>query len=183
MRRFKSRRRRCPFLLETIPAKHRTSLPRPERHCRVFAAFRTHGAGLDSGETRMPYGRRSQNGYAFCFAGFAALGFVGELLIVEEHLLPGREQEIHSAVRARQHLIPEFHRGCSLALSCPHPPASREIVHLSRRTCAQDFRSSPSVILPPGFGPPCPGLDMDYIYCVETTGPRDDASPDQRMRC
>jgi hypothetical protein len=91
----------------------------------------------------MPYGRRSQYRYAFCFAGFAALGFVGELLIVEEHLLPGREQEIHAAVRALQHLIPEFHRGCSLALPARTRPSREKIVHLSRRKCAQDFRFIP----------------------------------------
>jgi hypothetical protein len=52
---------------------------------------------------------RSQNRDPLSFAGLAPLGFVPELFIVEEQLLPGGKNEIRAAVDALQHLILEFH--------------------------------------------------------------------------
>jgi hypothetical protein len=63
------------------------------------------------------------------------------------------------------------------ALSRPHPLASRDNTHLSWRTNAQDFRYIPLSDLAPGFGPPCPWLDMDYFYFVEAALPRGYAFP------
>lgn len=57
----------------------------------------------------MPRVYGSQNRNSLGFTGFAALGFVSELLIVEEQLLPGGKDEIRAAVNALQHLILEFH--------------------------------------------------------------------------
>jgi hypothetical protein len=51
----------------------------------------------------------SENRNSLRFAGLAPFGFVSELLIVEEQLLPGRKNEIRAAVNALQHLILEFH--------------------------------------------------------------------------
>lgn len=51
----------------------------------------------------------SQNRNPLRFAGLAPLGFVPELLIVEEQLLPGGKDKIRAAVNALQHLILEFH--------------------------------------------------------------------------
>jgi len=44
----------------------------------------------------------------------------------------------------------------------PHVP-DEKIEHLPWRTSAQDFRFIPLSDLAPGFGPPCPWLDMDYF--------------------
>ena len=53
--------------------------------------------------------RCSQHGDAFCFTGFAPLGFVFELLVVKEQLFPGREDEVGPAVDALQYFVLEFH--------------------------------------------------------------------------
>jgi hypothetical protein len=57
----------------------------------------------------MPRVCGSQNRNPLRLTVFASLGFVPELLIVEEQLLPGGKDEIRTAVNALQHLIPEFH--------------------------------------------------------------------------
>jgi hypothetical protein len=57
----------------------------------------------------MPRVYGSQNRNSLRFAGLAPFGFVSELLIVEEQLLPGGKNEIRAAVNALQHLILEFH--------------------------------------------------------------------------
>jgi hypothetical protein len=57
----------------------------------------------------MPYRGDPPIRNSFRFAGLASLGFVGELLIVEEQLLPGGENEIRAAVNALQHLVLVFH--------------------------------------------------------------------------
>jgi len=57
----------------------------------------------------MSHRRDTQNCNSFRFAGLASLGFVCELLIVEEQLLPGRKNEIRDAVNALQHLVLVFH--------------------------------------------------------------------------
>jgi hypothetical protein len=57
----------------------------------------------------MPYRRGSQNRHALRFAGFASLGFVPELLVVEKQLLSGSKDEVRAAVNALQHLILVFH--------------------------------------------------------------------------
>jgi hypothetical protein len=50
-----------------------------------------------------------QYGNSFCLAGFAPLGFVLELLVVEKQLFPGREDEVGPAVDALQYFILKFH--------------------------------------------------------------------------
>jgi hypothetical protein len=44
--------------------------------------------------------RRSQHSHSFALAVFTALGFVLELLVVEEKLLPRREHEIRATIDA-----------------------------------------------------------------------------------
>jgi hypothetical protein len=48
-----------------------------------------------------------------------------------------------------------------------HSP-DEKVEPLTWRTSAQDFRVIPLGDLAPGFGPPCPWLDMDYCYCTTT---------------
>jgi hypothetical protein len=57
-----------------------------------------------------------------------------------------------------------------------HSP-DEKVEPLTWRTSAQDFRFIPLGDLAPGFGPPCPWLDMDYCYCTTTAETRDYAYP------
>jgi len=141
-------RRCCPLLLETVPAKHGTSLGRPERHCSLLAAFRTHSTGGISGRTVMSVTTNSQNPCPLRFTTLASLGFVPQLLVVEKCLLPGCEYKIRAAVSALQHLVPEFHGGCSFSLF----PAlrSRKWNILPSARMRRIVVTSPSMILPLG---------------------------------
>jgi hypothetical protein len=51
----------------------------------------------------------AQHGDAFRFAAFATLGFVLELLVVEEELLSGGENKITSTIDTLEHLVLKFH--------------------------------------------------------------------------
>jgi len=54
----------------------------------------------------------------------------------------------------------------------PFPRTSLEkMEHPPERTNAQDCRYIPLNDLAPGFGPPCPWLDMDSFYRTKTTLP------------
>jgi hypothetical protein len=53
--------------------------------------------------------RGSKNGDALGLAGFAALGLVLELFVVEKQLFPGGKNEVGAAVDAGQYLILKFH--------------------------------------------------------------------------
>jgi hypothetical protein len=48
-------------------------------------------------------------GYAFVLAGLAAFGFILELLVVKEELLPRRKDKFSAAIYALKNLILEFH--------------------------------------------------------------------------
>jgi hypothetical protein len=97
-----------PLTLETLTAEYRPSLRGPEWDGGVLAALRTRGPSLYLGWALSGWGR-SQNGHASSFAGFAPLGFIGELLVVKEQLLAGRKNKIGFAVNALQHPVLEFH--------------------------------------------------------------------------
>ena len=56
-----------------------------------------------------PSRRGAQHGDAFRFAAFATLGFVLELLVVEEELLSGGENKITSTIDTLEHLVLKFH--------------------------------------------------------------------------
>src|SRR5215475_16140198 len=72
--------------LETFPAKHRTSLRRTERNRSLLSASRASGLRLNLCEAVGLAGHWgcAQHGHPFCLAGFTTLGFVLELLVVEE---------------------------------------------------------------------------------------------------
>jgi hypothetical protein len=96
------------LLLETFAAEYRTSLRRFKGYSSFLAAFRTNGASFNlrvctgGGDTQ---GRR-----ALRLAGFTTLGFVFELLIVEEKLLTGGEDKVGAAVDTLENLVLKFHR-------------------------------------------------------------------------
>jgi hypothetical protein len=74
----------------------------------------TLGAGRPSFDTREVVSvaqglRGSKNGDALGLAGFAALGLVLELFVVEKQLFPGGKNEVGAAVDAGQYLILKFH--------------------------------------------------------------------------
>jgi len=61
---------------------------------------------------------------------------------------------------------------------------NEKIETLTWRTNAQDFRFIPLSDLAPGFGPPCPWLDMDYCCCDNNCGdPVVTHTPNKDMRC
>ena len=98
---------RCASLLEAFPAKYRSALCGLEWDGRFFSASRTTGAGFDLGvvaRRSSPHARGPLG-----FAGLTALGFVLELLVVEEQLFPGSENEFAAAVDTLQNLVLKFH--------------------------------------------------------------------------
>jgi hypothetical protein len=98
-----------PLLLKAVAAKHGSSLRWPERNRGLFSALRTDGAGLGSRRTALPASACSKIRSPLCLAGFAPLGLVPELLIVEKHLFPGGKNKVRSAVDALQHLVLKLH--------------------------------------------------------------------------
>jgi hypothetical protein len=85
-------------LLKALAAKHGTALRGFERDGSFFAALRASGPGFNlliaaSGM------RRPHMGYAFVLAGLAAFGFILELLVVKEELLPRRKNKFSPLVR------------------------------------------------------------------------------------
>src|SRR5579864_7103934 len=112
----------------------------------------------------------SQSCNPFAFTALAPFGFVPELLVVEKHLLPGRKDEVRPAVDALQHLVLEFHLRMLLQpVSAPtHSPDEKPRLSPGARM-RRIFASSPSVVLPPGLGPPCPwaehGLLLLHTNC------------------
>src|ERR1700733_3210267 len=96
-------------LLEAIPAKHRSSLCRPERDRGFFAALRTDGKGFGSRRTALTATACSKIRNPLRFATLTPFGLVPELLVVEKHLFPGGKNKIRPAVDALQHLVLKLH--------------------------------------------------------------------------
>ena len=142
--------RYAPPLLETFATEHRPPLGRTKRHRRLFAALRAVCAGFRFRE-RVTVRTDSRAGSPLPFAVLASLGFVLELLIMEEQLFPGCEYEIRTTIHTLQNLVLEFH--CKRRSHSP-PCAAREtrMGRIRFTTWAGDLRS-PSFDTP-GFGPP-----------------------------
>ena len=109
----------CAALLEAFAAKYWTSLRRLERHSSLLAAMGTGSASFDL--LIRVRRRRSDRSCPLCFAGFAALGLVLELLVVKEELFARREEKLRAAVYALQQPVLEFHET---------PPFSRELAQI-----------------------------------------------------
>ena len=105
-------------LLEALPTEDWPALRGLEWHRGFLAAAGTVGPGLHFGTTAAR--GRAQCGRPFALAGLATLGFVLKLLIVEEKLFPGCEDEVSAAVNAFQNLVLEFH-----GRDAPFSPRSR----------------------------------------------------------
>lgn len=99
--------RRFLAALETFPAKHRSSLSRLEWDRCLFTAIRADGSSFNFRIVRVR--RQSKRRRALALTGFATLGLILKLLVVEEKLFPGRENEILSAINALQNPVLEFH--------------------------------------------------------------------------
>jgi hypothetical protein len=96
----------------------------------------------------------AQNGNSLGLTGLASLGFVLELFIVEEKLLPGCENEVGAAIDTLQNLILEFHG------NAPFGPRPQHASNVELSACRRRSRSTPLCVIP-GFGPPCAGRHMD----------------------
>ena len=89
-------------LLEALTAEDRPALCGLERDRGFLAASRATSARfylVVGGRCAAARGY-AQRALALGFAGLAALGFVLELLVVEEELFAGREDEVRPAVNA-----------------------------------------------------------------------------------
>src|ERR1041385_7953106 len=102
-------RSHLPPRLEALPAKHRTALGRLKRHRRLLAALRATGASFHTSCLLRRVNYRWIRHFAFRFAVFATTGFILELLIVEEQLFAGCEDEFGIAVDALQYLVLKLH--------------------------------------------------------------------------
>ena len=96
-----------PFLLKAFPAKNWPPLGRTKWNRRLLTALGATGTsfGLDVGLAM----NGTQYRDPFPLTVFAALGFVLELLVVEEQLFACREHEVRITIDALQHLVLEFH--------------------------------------------------------------------------
>jgi hypothetical protein len=92
--------------METLAAQDRPVLARHERDYRGGAARRAHNGAFGSRPPTINFG----------FASLAVLGFVLELLLAKEGLLPGAEDEVLSTINALQGFVSEFH--CAYLLDC-----------------------------------------------------------------
>jgi hypothetical protein len=97
-----------PLLLKTLTTEHGTPLCRAKRHCRLLAAVGAGSASL-SFDMVLAVRRRAQDRHSLALAALAPLGFVLELLVVEEQLFTSCEDKIRSTVNALQNLVLEFH--------------------------------------------------------------------------
>jgi len=98
-------------LRETFAAQDWPPLGWPERDGGLFAALGARSPGFNPREMlRVALGGwGGEDGHALRLAGLTALGFVLELFIVEKQLFPRGEDEVGTAVDARQYLILKFH--------------------------------------------------------------------------
>src|SRR5579875_3873677 len=91
-------------LLETLPAINRSSLGELERHCRFLATLRAYRCGHDAGRACAP--RRLG---PLCLAVLATLRLILKALIRVEHLFPGREDKLSSALNAFKDFVLVLH--------------------------------------------------------------------------
>jgi len=90
------------LMLEALAAKHGPPLCRLEGHGGLDAALGALGSGLgprDDGSRRVGSGTQAYS-RAFELTGFASLGIVLELLVEEEELFAGGEDEFTTTVCA-----------------------------------------------------------------------------------
>ena len=89
---------------ETFTAEDGATLRGAERNRGVFAALRADGVGFHPSAvvvcSAARCGRGGEDGYALGLASLAALGFVLELLIVEEQLFARGENKLGAAIDA-----------------------------------------------------------------------------------
>jgi hypothetical protein len=92
--------------IETQTAQDRPVLARHERDYRGGTARRAGDGAFDARPPSLSFG----------VASLAVLGFVLELLLAKEGLLPGAEDEVLSTINALQGFVSEFH--CAYLLDC-----------------------------------------------------------------
>ena len=87
---------------EAFPAKDRTPLRGLEGNCGLPAALRTGGHSFHFSKTR---GTRT---LALVLAGFAALGLILEVLVMEEVLFSRSENKIGATIHALEDAVLKF---------------------------------------------------------------------------
>jgi len=101
------------LLREAFAAENGAALRGAEGDCGLLAALGTGGAGFDASVVvSVPVALKARGGehsHALGLAGFAALGFVLELLVVEEQLFARGKNKLGATVDAGQYLVLKFH--------------------------------------------------------------------------
>jgi len=113
------RRSSCLACLEALATKHRPALCGLERHCSFALAPGTDRPGFHPLRVTAALRQAKRLG-ALVLAGLAAFWLIFELLIVEEKLFAGCEDEVGSAIDTLQNLILELHE------TFPFPNHSKE---------------------------------------------------------
>ena len=113
---YEKRLHRSPHaaLLEATAAEDGPTLCGAEGNCSFLIAVRADGAGLHflvSRYSMVSVGSIEAEGSCpLGLAELATFGLILKLLVVEEQLLPGGENEITPAIHTSQRFILEFHR-------------------------------------------------------------------------
>lgn len=149
-----SRSRRDTLLLEALTTEYGATLGRFKRYRRFLAALRTTGPCLHF--RIASWSRNPKSRGALGFTSLAALWLVFELLVVEEKLLPGRENEICPAVNTLQDLVLKFHNAPFNPAPSQNPPrkspkqasASLRIPPKLRFPCFRPWAEAPTRIKP-----------------------------------
>ena len=102
-------------------------------------------------------GRTSQSRSSFGLAGFATFRLVLELLVVEEELFSGCEDEVGAAVNTLQNLVLEFHGELLPLARDSRAPGRGRLATTARTGLAFQpaMANSSAQVHLPGFGPPC----------------------------
>ncbi len=107
------RRAHRPALLEAFPAKYRPPLRGTERNRRFLPALRAVGLCFRAHRRCVTSAAATAALGAFGLATFAALRFVFEAFVSEEHLFAGGKNEFSATFRTLQHLVVVFHEPLS----------------------------------------------------------------------
>jgi hypothetical protein len=129
-------------LLKAFTTKNRPPLCGFEGDGGFLAALRACGSGF-SLVWNLTGRWRAQHGNSLCLTDFATLGFVLELLIVEEQLFACSKNKVRAAVDTLEYLVLEFHPS-------PHsPPRSRSFKKARgsphARVRAESLRTPPQI--------------------------------------
>lgn len=114
--------------LKTFPAKNRSALRRPKGNRGFFTALRAVRPGFRSHRGSAATTSSAPALRSLGLAAFAALRFVLESFVGEEHLLSRRKYKLGTTLRTFQHPIVEFHERSP---GTPTPAGGGSLAHVT----------------------------------------------------